>query len=125
VSYTALKSASFVVRQSRSCRDTTQITTREGAQNVISSTGERAAGVDEHSADYLLSAHLEDSASAHLEDSGLYLRQHEHEDQPYRQGNPADGDELPCAIEHSAEHVSCKFANLVLLNCLEVKEMAF
>ena len=34
--------------------------------------------------------------------------------QPRRGGggpDPADGDELPCAVEHSAEHVSCKSAN--------------
>ena len=28
------------------------------------------------------------------------------QDQPYRHGNPADGDELPCAVEHSVERVS-------------------
>ena len=26
--------------------------------------------------------------------------------QPYQHGNPADGDELPCAIYHSAERIS-------------------
>ncbi len=52
------------------------------------------ADVDEHSADYV--------SSAHLEDSGPYLRQHEHQGKPYRQGNPAVGDELPCAVEHDS-----------------------
>ena len=103
MSHTALKSASFVVRPSRSCRDATQITTRWGAQTAISSTGESelpgGSDVDEHSADYV--------SSAHLEDSDPYPRQ-------LRRGNPADGDELPCAVEHSAECVSCKAANLIL-----------
>ena len=56
------------------------------------------AGVDEHLADYV--------SSTHLEESDPYPRHHEHQGKPYRQGNPADGDELPCAVEHSAERVS-------------------
>ena len=91
-----LKSASFVVRPSRSCRDATQITTRRGAQKAMSSTGERAARCRRcmtltsiHSIDYV--------SSAHLEDSDPYPRKHEHQGQPYRQGNPADGGRAaPC-----------------------------
>ncbi len=72
------------------------------------------ADVDEHSADYISSAHLEDS----------YPRQHEHQGLSYRQGNLADGDGLPCAVEHSAERVSCKYANSINLKGLEGQEMA-
>ena len=42
VSHTSLKSSSFVVSPSRSCRDATQIATRRGAQKAMSSIGERA-----------------------------------------------------------------------------------
>ena len=76
----------------------------------MSSTRKRVAWwyVDEHLADYVSSTHL-----ALHEDSDA------HQGQPYWRRYPADGDELSCAVEHSAERVSWKSAKLVLQNCLE------
>ncbi len=109
VSHTALKAASFVVIPIRFCRDATQITTRSDHKKPCprqESELPGGAGVDEHSADYV--------SSTHLEESDPYPRQHEEQGNPYWQGNLPDGDELTCDVEHSAERVSCKSVNLVL-----------
>ena len=76
----------------------------------MSSTGEPLPDDADADGHYVSLAHLEDGGG----DSGPNMRQHEHQGQPYRQGNPADGDELPCAVEHSAERIYCKSANLIL-----------
>ena len=65
------------------------------------------ADVNEHSDDYVSPIHLEDS------DPNLRPSK-QHQGLPYRRGNPADGDELYCTVEHSAERVSRKSANFVL-----------